>query len=203
MALLLTVDEYKEFERINSTENDDKLTKIATSVSALVRSYCGSEITTNYSTVKTEYFDIQWDTYVVQLNDSPVIDNNNLKVYERGAQDVAYTQLYRDGQGSPASYDWYFDTVTDSVMRTGSSGAYAYFPKGVKSVKVEYNAGYATTPEDLKLALVDLITYYDKKEHKSRFTLGAAVVQNRSANAEVAERGFPDHIRRILDMYKI
>jgi len=203
MAILITVDEYKEFERINGTENDDKLLKIATSVSALVRSYCGSEITTYYSTVKTEHFDIQWDTYVVQLSDAPIIDNANLKVYERGAQNIAYTQLYRDGGGSPAGYDWYFDPITDSIMRTGESGSYCNFPKGVKSVKVEYNAGYASTPEDLKLALVDLITYYDKKEHKSRFTLGAAMVQNRSANAEVAEKGFPDHIRRILDMYKV
>lgn len=203
MALLLTVDEYKEFERINSTENDDKLSKIATSVSALVRSYCNSEITTYYATLKTEYFDIQWDTYVVQLAESPILDNGNLKVYERAAQDIAYTQLYRDGQGSPASYDWYFDPITDSIIRTDSTGRYVNFCKGVKSVKVEYNAGYSATPEDLKLAIVDLINYYDKKEHKSRFTLGAAVIQNRSANAEVAERGFPDHIRRILDMYKV
>ena len=44
------------------------------------------------------------------------------------------------------------------------------------AVKVTYNAGYASTPKDLKLALFDLVNYYMKDEHKERRTLGGAHV---------------------------
>lgn len=203
MPNLVTLDDYKVYEGINGTNEDDKLEVIVTSVNALVRTYCNSTIIDNYATVITEYADIQWDTHVVQLKKSPIVQNANFKVYERTSQSEAYTRIYRDGGGSPAEYSWAFDDVTDSIMRTNEDGTYTLFPKGVKCVKIEYNYGYATTPYDLKLGIVDLITYYRNKEHKPRFTLGSATVQNKSVNSEVAEVGFPEHIRRILDMYKI
>jgi len=32
--------------------------------------------------------------------------------------------------------------------------------KGVGAVKITYNAGYASTPRDLQLALFDLVNYF-------------------------------------------
>ena len=40
--------------------------------------------------------------------------------------------------------------------------------KGVAAVKVVYTAGYSAVPSDLKLAVIDLLTYYLKDEHKPR-----------------------------------
>ena len=65
-----------------------------------------------------------------------------------------------------------------------------------------YTAGYATLPVDLKLAVIDLMTYYFKREHKERRTLGGASIQNSATTSQADNVGFPDHIKRILDLYK-
>ena len=66
---------------------------------------------------------------------------------------------------------------SDSIVRTTSTGT-KYWPKGMKAVKVTYKAGYTSTPEDLKLAVFDLIKYYMKDERKERMTIAGASVEN-------------------------
>ena len=58
------------------------------------------------------------------------------------------------------------------------------------------------SPHDLKLAVIDLITYYLKDEHKERRTLGGASIQNQSSTSQRNNVAFPDHIKRVLDLYK-
>jgi hypothetical protein len=77
------------------------------------------------------------------------------------------------------------------------------FPKGRKAVKVVYTSGYATTPEDLKLACFDLVKYYLKDERKERLAIAGASIQNNVSTTLRENIGFPDHIKRILDFYKI
>jgi hypothetical protein len=73
----------------------------------------------------------------------------------------------------------------------------------MKSVKVTYKAGYTSTPEDLKLAVFDLIKYYMKDERKERQTIAGATIENQVSSSLAGNIGFPDHIKRILDMYKL
>ena len=47
------------------------------------------------------------------------------------------------------------DTDLDAIYRIGTA-----WPTGPGSVKVQYKAGYSTVPADLKLAVIDLVTYY-------------------------------------------
>ena len=47
--------------------------------------------------------------------------------------------------------------------------------------------------------IIDLINYYFKDEHKTRRTLQGATMENAPSGDG---KGFPDHIKRILDMYK-
>lgn len=199
MADLLTLDDYKLLEGINSTANDEKLEYLLTSVSKLVRTYCGTEFDT-YATApgKTEYFDVQWNTYVVQLRESPVISITG--VYEREGQSESYIELFKDGTNG--KYDWYFDSVSDSIFRTTESGAYQNWKTGVGAVKVVYLAGYATIPSDLKLAVADLVTYYHREEYKQTQTIGSATREGSAASSIRNDPGFPDHIRRVLDLYK-
>ena len=76
--------------------------------------------------------------------------------------------------------------------------------KGQKgSIKVTYTAGYSTCPADLRLAVIDLITYYLKEEHRETRTLGGASIQNPSSTSLNDNVGFPDHIKRVLDLYKV
>ena len=202
MADLITLDDYKLLEGVNSTQYDEKFEKLITSVSKLVRTYCNSEFDT-YATSPgyTELFDIQWDTYTVQLKYSPVISITN--VYERSSQSSAYTELFSNGAGSPAEYSWYLDSISDSIFRTQESGKYKSWPCGVGSVKVTYLAGYVSVPAYLELAVADIITYYHKDEQKERQSIGSATREGAGSSAIRNDPGFPDHIRRVLDMYRV
>ena len=191
MADLVTLAEYKEAEGISSPKEDLRLATIVPSVSQLVKTYCGNSIIDHYSTNKVEIFSINWDTYLVQLTESPV--NAIVSVEKRDSVTESYSTV--------PTTDYYLDTATDSVLYvTGST--YRNWPRGAGAVKVTYTAGYASTPKDLKLAIFDLITYYLKDEHKERRTLGGASIQNQGSTSLRDSVAFPDHIKRVLDLYK-
>ena len=191
MADLVTLAEYKEAEGISSPKEDLRLATIVPSVSQLVKTYCGNSIIDHYSTNKVEIFSINWDTYLVQLTESPV--NTIVSVHKRDSVTESYSTV--------PTTDYYLDAATDSVLYvTGSS--YRNWPRGAGAVKVTYTAGYASTPKDLELAIFDLITYYLKDEHKERRTLGGASIQNQGSTSLRDSVAFPDHIKRVLDLYK-
>ena len=191
MTDLVTLAEYKEAEGIASPKEDLRLATLVPSVSQLVKTYCGNSIIDYYSSNKTETFNIDWGTHIVQLTESPV--NTIVSVEKRDSVTESYTTV--------PTTEYYLDMTTDSVLYvTGST--YKNWPRGAGSVKVTYKAGYDACPMDLKLAVVDLITYYLKDEHKERRTLGGASIQNQSTSSVRDSVAFPDHIKRVLDMYK-
>ena len=194
MADLVTLSDYKEAEGISSPKDDLRISRIIPSVSQLVKTYCGNTIVDFYSNNKIEEFDVYWDTYAVQLTESPVV--SIVTVQERGGYDEAYATL------TTGAYEYYLDTRTDSVVRTNESGGRLNWKQGVGAVKVTYRAGYASTPQDLRRAVFDLITYYLRDEHKERRTLGGATIQNQSSTTQRDNVAFPDHIKRVLDLYK-
>ena len=194
MADLVTLADYKDAEGIVSPKEDLRISRIIPSVSQLVKTYCGNSIIDFVSSDKTEEFDIYWDTFAVQLTESPVISITS--VQERSGYDQSYTTL------TTGAYEFYLDKRTDSVIRTNESGTRLNWKHGVGAVKVLYRAGYSSTPDDLKLAVFDLVTYYLKDEHKERRTLGGASIQNQSSTTQRDNVAFPDHIKRVLDLYK-
>jgi hypothetical protein len=189
MTNLVTLDEYKIAENIQSVKDDTRISTLITSVSALVRTYCGNSI---LSATHTEDFSINWGTNLVQLTESPV--NSIVYVNTRNSYADSYT-------GVPAS-EYFLEKSTDSVYSVTRSGVAKNWPTGPASVQIQYTAGYASCPEDLKLAVFDLITYYLKDEHKARQTLAGASIQNQSSSSQRNNVAFPDHIKRVLDLYK-
>ena len=194
MANLITLQDYKTAEGINQPKDDARLEVIIPSVSELVKTYCGNSFVDYYSSNKTEIFDINWSSHVVQLTESPV--NAIVSVQERSSYSESYATL------TTGAYEYYLDTVTDSVYRTLSSGGFKSWARGVGAVKVVYTAGYSAVPSDLKLAVLDLITYYLKDEHKQRQSIAGASLQNQGSTSQSNNVGFPDHIKRGLDLYK-
>ncbi len=160
MANLITLQDYKTAEGITQPKDDSRLNVLIPSVSQLVKTYCGNSFVDYYSSNKTENFDINWSTHIVQLTESPA--NAIVSVQERDSYDDSYTTL------TTGAYEYYLNTETDSVYRTLTSGHFKNWPTGVGAVKVVYTAGYSAVPSDLKLAVLDLITYYLKDEHKQR-----------------------------------
>ena len=195
MADLITRDEYKSLKNLSqSVKEDGRIDALIDSVSQLVKTYCGNNIVDYYSSNKTETFNVNWDTHMVQLTESPV--NAIVSVQEREGYSSSYTTL------TTSDNEYFLDTDTDSIIRTTTGSAYKNWPKGPGAVKVVYTAGYSTAPKDLQLAVADLITYYLKDEYKERRTLQGASVQNRGTSSMSDNVDFPDHIKRVLDLYK-
>ena len=116
MADLVTLAQYKEAEGISSSKDDLRFNSIIPSVSELVKTYCGNSFVDFYSSNKTETFTIDWDTYVVQLTESPV--NSVVSVQERETYGGSYDTL------TTSDSEYYLESSTDSILRTNDSGRY-------------------------------------------------------------------------------
>ena len=193
MADLITLQDYKDAQGLSTPKEDLKINSTIPSVSQLIKTYCGNSFVDYFSTNKTEEFNINWATKIVQLTESPV--NTIVSVQERDSYGGNYTTL------TTTAFQYYLDTDTDSIFRTNSAGVQSW-PRGIGAVKIVYKAGYSVVPADLKLAVIDLITYYIKDEHKERRTIAGASIQNASSSSQRNNVAFPDHIKRVLDLYK-
>ncbi len=191
MTDLITLDDYKTFQGISSTKDDDKLELLVPSISQLVKTYCANSIVDYYTTPKVEYFTLDYSTYLIQLTESPILTVSSVEVRDQIGQ--AYLAV-------PSS-DYFVDDKTDSLIRTDGS-TYKNWPQGPNAVKITYTAGYSDTPLDLKLAVVDLITFYAKDEYKTRQTLSGATRETGESSMRNSP-AFPDHIKRVLDLYKL
>ena len=196
MADLITVAEYKDAEGLRGEKDDDRLQVIVPQVSDLVKKYCGTSFIDFFSTDKVETFSIDDNfTSTIIVSESPLTAVD--KVEERTTYAEAYKEL------TTGNYEYYVDFEADAIIRTNENGQTRPFPQGVGAIKVTYNAGFATTPKDLQLALFDLVNYYIKDEHKERRTLGGATLQNQGTAGIRTSTDFPDHIKRVLDLYKV
>lgn len=196
MADLVTTNEYKDAEGIRGEKEDDRLNVIVPQVSDLVKKYCGTSFVDYITTDKVETFSIN-DNYTstIIVSECPLTAVD--KVEERTSYSGAYAEL------TTGNYEYYVDMESDAIIRTDDNGNHKMWAKGVGSVRVTYNAGYAECPRDLKLAIFDLITYYVKDEHKQRQTLGGATLQNQGTSGMRTSTDFPDHIKRVLDLYRV
>lgn len=193
MANLITKDAYKEMTGMTSTNQDARIFALITSVSQLVKTYCNNSFVDFVSSAKTEIFNVDYNEHFVQLTESPIIAITS--VSEREKPTDSYTTLTNNK-------DYYVDSVTDTIFRVDSAGNEASFKSGKGAVKVVYTAGYSTLPQDLELAVMDLITYYLKDERKQRQTIAGASLNNQVSTSQRDNVGFPDHIKRVLDLYK-
>lgn len=181
---LVTLDEYKLHASINSTDFDDKLDGIIKRVSSLVKSYCGRTFIDNYDKYTLEFIPVvEYTNY-----------GGNYFPKEFPLQEVLSVELSEDGGTTYTvlSSDWYWDRSKDCVAITDqlpndSPNAY----------KITYKGGFVKTPEDLKLAVLDLIDFYYKNESTPRKTVNSTTVEY------VTDANFPAHIRRVLDLYRV
>ena len=195
MANLCTRDDYKAYKKIEHVKDDSQIDVLVTSISELVKTYCGSTLIDYYGSDKTETFDIfDTGTAEVFLTESPLVSVSS--VQERDSITDSYTTL-------TANTDYYVDTEHDRIFRIDGDISSKAWSRGFASVQIVYRAGYSTTPQDLRLAIYDLITYYLKEEYKGRKSMAGATLQNETSTSIREDIGFPDHIKRVLDMYRV
>ena len=95
-----------------------------------------------------------------------------------------------------------FDAESDRLVRLGPQGTASAFPAGPDTVRVTYKGGFSSTPEDLKLACYDLVTYYYKKESTPRKAIADGGTLASKTTPTDKPSDFPAHIKRILDLYR-
>lgn len=183
-ANLVTLAEYKAYIGINSPNQDGVISALIPKVSALVKSLCRRTFVDYVATDKVEYFD--GGTAYISPEEYPIISVTSLE----------YSNDY-GGIYTPLA------SITDYAVRKTSGNIIPTkrlkFFEAVNGYKLTYKAGYTELPEDLKLAVLDLITYYLKNDaaiHSSK-----APGTNSVQIEYVTTTNLPAHIKRVLDLY--
>lgn len=180
--LLITLSDYKQYASINSSEFDNKLTSIVTKVSELVKTYCGRLFIDGYNPSTNSFMDIVEYTSI----------DGNYYPNEFPIQELVSVEYSTDnGQTYITLDDCAFDRAREAI----------YIPdlgrEGINAFKVTYKGGYANTPEDLKLACLDLIEYYYKGESIPKRSSGSTTLEY------ITTSDMPPHIKRVLDLYRV
>ena len=127
MADLITLQQYKDFAGLTGVTMDARINVIVDSVSELVKNYCGTSLIDDYSSAKTEYFDIKDNvTTRVMLDEGPI--RTVTSVQERDSQADSYVTLITENSDNSGKYEYIVDSMTDSIIRTDENVDKA-FPK--------------------------------------------------------------------------
>ena len=181
---LISLAEYKTYSQINSPNQDAEITLLIPKVSQLIKTYCRQSFNDYVDDPKVEHFSGGYSELL--LKEHPVISVASVELSTDYGQ--TYIQLTE-------FVDYVFSPESNSVLPIGATS----FKKLVNGYKVSYTCGYETLPEDLKLAALDLVTYYRKNDgaiHSPKAP-GSNTVQIEY----ISTASLPAHIRRILDLY--
>ena len=184
MRDLVTLSEYKVYSSIASTEYDAKIQGIITKVSALIKEYCGRTLIdysngTSFLDIE-EYFDGSYQNYYTR--EFPIQSINTIEYsYDNGQN---YTSLVE-------FTDYALSKQKDRIAILHDDGT-----EQLNKYRLVYTAGFLNTPEDLKLAVLDLVDYYYKGEATPKRMSNFVTIEY------VKTSDFPPHIKRILDLYR-
>jgi len=185
MALnLVTLAEYKAYIGINSSNQDTIINAILPKVSALVKNLCRRTFVDYAATDKVEYFD--GGTSYISPDEYPIISVTSLE----------YSSNYGSTYSALADFtDYAVRKASGNIIPTKS----LTFSEAINGYKLTYKAGYTELPEDLKLAVLDLVTYYIKND--SAIHSSKAPGTNSVQIEYVTTTNLPAHIKRVLDLY--
>lgn len=180
---LITISEYKAYAGITSTNSDTAIKNLIPKVSQLTKSYCRRSFIDYVNDAKTEIFD--GGAYLL-LGEYPILSISSVEL------SVDYGKTY----SSMEEFVDYTISNADQVILPINNTSFAIRPNGYKVV---YTAGYESVPEDLKLAVMDLVTYYLRNDMavKSQRDSGSNTVQIEY----ITKNTLPSHIARVLDLY--
>ena len=182
---ILTLSRYKQIKKMTKTDDDIKLSLIISSVNNLIKTYIGRNLLQGVEPIE-EYITLDYDTDVIFPDVWPITSIESITEVPLG-----YT--YDSTVHLPLNEASDYITVgTDRIYRTNG-----YWPQGPNSVRIVYNAGYETVPEELELAAVELVDYYFKEQYLQSRVSGNTTITNLVPNTPE----FPPHVRLILDRF--
>jgi len=180
---LITKAEYKAYANITSINKDTEIDALIPRVSAFIKTYCRRSFVDYVTTPKTEHFNGSVEYFT--LKEYPLIEVEEVAVSTD--MGMTYTPLVEFA-------DYVVDLSNENIHSVAG-----FFPLAINGYSITYKAGYTSVPEDLKLAVIDLITYYlrnDASIHSNKIP-GTNAVQVEY----ITTTNLPAHIRRILDLY--
>ncbi len=185
MANLITLQDYKTYAGISSVEHDAKLSSLIVYTTDFIKKYCGRTFIDNYSegafTEIIEYWSGGADSYPTK--EFPI--QEIVSVEYSSDLGTTYTELV-------AGTDYALDKEKDLLhVVEGEDNS------GINAYKITYKGGYATTPDSLKVAALDLVEYYYKQESTPKR------MQNFVSIEYVKSSDLPHHIKRVLDLYRV
>ena len=181
---LVTLAEYKAYAGISSTNQDSAIKDIIPKASQLVKTYCRRTFVDYVNDSKIDTF--SGGDYLL-LSEMPMISISSVEYsIDYGKTYTALTEYI----------DYAFNVSEDTIVPINANGT---FPQLINGYKVTYTAGYEVLPADLKVAVLDLVTYYLKNDFsvKSQRDAGSNTVQIEY----ITKNSLPSHIARVLDMY--
>ena len=182
---LVTVAEYKAYAGISSTTQDIAIGIIIGKVSHLVKNICRRTFLDYVDEYKVDVF--PGGTGRLLLPETPVLNVARVEFSDNYGKD--YVDLVE-----------FEDYVVDQQQDAVEIIAYALREyRRVNAFRVTYTAGYDSIPEDLKLAVFDLVGYYIRNDAAihSHKTIGANTVQIEY----ITNTSLPAHIKRVLDLH--
>lgn len=182
---LVTKLEYKTYAGISSVNQDSEIELLIPKVSDLVKTYCRRSFVDYTDDVLIQRSNGGFEKII--LKEGPVIQVLSVE------QSTDYGQNYTE---LTEFVDWVVDLDDNTVISLGKRG----FAEAINGYQVSYYAGYEAVPQDLKLAVLDLLTYYRKNDasvHNNRTPGGGGSVQLEY----IMNTNFPAHIKRVLDLY--
>jgi hypothetical protein len=180
---LVTRQEYKAYTNITNPNHDQEIDNLIPKVSEFVKTYCKRTFVDFVDENKVETFN--GASGILMLKESPVLSVNSVEY----STDYGQTHI---------ELKEYIDWVEDEgyIVSINPSG----FPRQLRGYRVMYTAGYEQLPEDLKLGVMDLITYYRKNDMAVHSTKAPGT--NAVQIEYITTTGLPAHIRRVLDFYR-
>ncbi len=184
---LITRAEYKAYVGITSPNSDTVIDALIPKVSALVKSYCRRTFIDYVNDAKVETTSGGYGENLL-LEEYPIISVTSVGWSEDYGQN--YTDLVE-------FTDYVVEVEKGYIVALSASGEW---DKCLNGYQITYTAGYETLPEDLKLAVMDLVTYYIKNDASVHSPKAPGT--NSVQIEYITSSAFPAHIKRVLDLYR-
>ena len=185
-ADLFTLADYKAYANLTSPTQDTEIKAIIPIASQMVKTYCRRTFVDYVDDAKTEVFTGGGER--IYLTEFPVLT----------VASVEYSADYGSTYTTLVEFtDYAVDHEDDGIVPIAAVDN--VWPRLINGYKVTYTGGYEELPEDLKVAAMDLLTYYLKNDMavKAQRAAGANTVQIEY----ITKNTLPSHIVRVLDMY--
>lgn len=186
----ITLDEYKSYVGLSKNTEDVKISFLISAASDIIKAYLGKVFPDQLPII--ENLSVDYDTDRIYPTYYPITNIISVEESSRITNDSSIHVLESDSQ-------YYLDS-DGSIVRVPGDGFYTW-PQYPKTIKVTYEGGYSVdeAPEAIKLATVELVSYYLNRDFiPSKSMQGASIV-----NPVITKAELPAHIRAILDYYKV